>query len=471
MQCSFVEEIWERGGKLNALVSWPAEVPCTAEEALQVSLSRSGPLASLASQDLDTFHSFDCRWLPGRTCREGIVQSTCGFKRSCSLSQGWGYFGDVSSRAERQRLACRLYGRAGSYTALIDGGHSFPPARSQLTRLSCVQNTDTMDLPSPLPFLATLLPYLLSPEPTILPASFLSTPTTHHHTFLDPSPASPSYLQLLPSPLVEPLRESLSTLPIEDVEIGDARYNIEEGEVRSRIPLGLAGLAVVLMWEETSYPDGEHERPSWTFLSLAAIPAPGTPPIFYHSLAEALDQAGRNRPGPIEIRAREKEDVRADGEGTTPGAYGAAEDFWEGWEEDAPSGGEEEKVEEKESGHAGDYWERYGSVESVLGEEREVKGVTRSRRSSTIRAKASPNGTLLDSTPVVVQQGFELPSAQNGVAKENGVEKVSNGLVEGREEENLRFALAGLWGLYGGKGAGEEKKEAWMRIAAQVVRS
>lgn len=312
-----------------------------------------------------------------------------------------------------------------------------------------------MDLPSPLPFLATLLPYLLSTEPTTLPASFLSTPTTHHHTFLDPSPSSPSYLQLLPSSLVEPLRESLSTFPIEDVQLGDARYNLEEGEVRARIPLGLSGLAVVLLWEETSYPDGEHERPSWTFLTLSSLPAPGTPPIFYPSLSEALDQAGRNRPGPIEIRGREKEDSRADGEGTTPGAYGAAEDFWEGWEEDSVE--EEEEVKEVD---AGEYWARYGSVESVLGEEREERKVTRSRRSSTIRAKASPGAG--DSTPVVVQAGFAVPDIENGVgeAKE----------VEGREEESLRLALAGLWRLYGGKDAGEEKWEAWTRIAAQVVR-
>lgn len=379
--------------------------------------------------------------------------------------------------------------------------------------------------------------------------------------------------------------------------IGEVGWNVEEGQIKTRVEVGGNGLAVVLKWEELDYVaqpfagssyqngggDDEDEdkdsRPCWTFHTLTLMPSSSptsTPPVYHSSLTLALESAVKtsNRPSAINIAAAKKSTAdMAEGEGTTPGAYGAAEDFWDGWSDD---GGEEEsasrdyryaepvqeKREEDFGGGDASYWGSYESVEPMIGggssppAPRPVtptppssnrgspngdrgrpisqpSSVTRSRRSSTIRASAStsqPQTTLLESpvtpmaptpsppaTTTTKQIDFpplppssylspivhpakvpssahwasnhhttplELPSthvpspllipipapSKNGHS--NGDEVDSK--FDDKEDEALHFALAGLWTLYAGKGVGQEreaKMDKWMRLSAMVSRS
>ncbi|KAI5476438.1 hypothetical protein MNV49_007751 [Pseudohyphozyma bogoriensis] len=311
------------------------------------------------------------------------------------------------------------------------------------------------ELPSPYPLLTTLLPLLFTQTPSHLPPTLLSTPLSLSHRYLQPTPLDSKYLQLLPSPALTNLYHHLieSGAGEGQVELGTPGWNVEEGEgIKVRFPIGedegQGRVAVVLKWEEPTFGSGmaahskadeePDPRPCWTFHTLALVTkeSEGKPPLYHASMHDAIDHqqmeeqqrelknirpAGANGNGSMAIdipkganKGKQVEDM-AEGEGTTPGAYGNSEDFWSGWgdeegdEADAGAGGGLGGEEQEE----GDYWERYGEVESLVGEEDaataddlqleegdlvedELRGrdgerpLVRSRRSSTIRATAKP---------------------------------------------------------------------------------
>lgn len=392
-------------------------------------------------------------------------------------------------------------------------------------------------------------------------------------------------------------------------------YSIEPLSIRALVRLGNDGLALILQWEEATLPtgpggsfptdeEGEGDRAGWKFLSLDLY----TPndPLWVGSVQEALERAAKKAEGSGKGRAnmsiatpklppKSREDM-AEGEGTTPGAYGAAEDFWEGWGDDGEEGdGAEVSVVEVQTEEETErYWDSYGEVDTQVGGEEDdqddaedepeaaprPRSVTRSRRSSTIRAPVSPsfalaspsyfaaaqssntNGTSTPTSskdlptpppsdsrlaaplppapahsttllfnPDLAKNASSLHSSAAGDVKEisppahshtllfnpddkkNALPAAPNGdhallahsstllfnpdsnknhalrtsanssgspvaapsaesTAESREEESLRFALAGVWQLYaGGAGGSKEKQERWLRIASQVTQA
>lgn len=360
---------------------------------------------------------------------------------------------------------------------------------------------------------------------------------------------------------------------MDDPSLGAPLYSLDPSEVRSLITIGSSGLAVILRWEEEALPtaafgqgssanDEDDERPAWTFLTLAMYDSAQRGNLWFTSLEEALlavaqKQADRNSkaspaltiPTP-KLPPKSREEM-AEGEGTTPGAYGAAEDFWEGWEDDEPHGGDEAVA----TGAVGagrdqvddNYWDSYGGMESEVGgdDSEGVNGghydgpdaesippppishdghsdtssshysspdpatvpkpVVRSRRSSTIRAPISGLGstspnlsrrgssdpakslpspplnstrlfqplppapshlTSLSSPPLASQASF--PSLHESEASY----KTSRETFEDPEDEALRFALAGVWGLFSkGRVGDQDRRDRFLRVAAQVTRS
>ncbi|KDE02683.1 hypothetical protein MVLG_06772 [Microbotryum lychnidis-dioicae p1A1 Lamole] len=292
-----------------------------------------------------------------------------------------------------------------------------------------------MDLPPPQPACIALLPVLLSPTPRAIPGWQLSQLTRSAHHYLSTPVTSPAYLQPVQVDYeVTRLREEL-TDSITDPHLGDPLYAADASAIRALIPIGSSSLAVVLVWEEESvHPFGgafaglgnassstfarsedqdEQGLAGWRFLTLDRID-PDSPSAKHWSsdlrtaldglarqLSEAVETTGTGGSkkksggtGPMTIKTpkipiKSREEM-AEGEGTTPGAYGAPEDFWEGWEEeddhsergDHPSGvpggsiGEAYgtkpfPLEEKEAAQESSYWESYGSdvSGSVIGDD------------------------------------------------------------------------------------------------------
>ncbi|GAA5975013.1 hypothetical protein JCM11641_006802 [Rhodosporidiobolus odoratus] len=199
------------------------------------------------------------------------------------------------------------------------------------------------------------------------------------------------------------------------------------------LPLTTAA-EVAADWAEKGDEDKDDTRPGWTFLELQAlalpageISTPGTNgrrrPSWYPTLTEAVDAAtsslhsltapsirnsipellefqryspgfgSRNPPDPpsafslsdpeqeaegpetAETKGKKKKTPgeMEDGNGAaTPGAYGTADDFWDGWSEDEDEGsvGQVDLHEQQEKNDDAAYWNSYG--DSQIGEEPEA---------------------------------------------------------------------------------------------------
>ena len=313
--------------------------------------------------------------------------------------------------------------------------------------------------PEPFTFLTTLLPLIFTSSPSALPPTLLSKPTRLAHKFLSSEVGSSSYYCLSSREEydVERLRETIVTESYGEMNLGKAEweYDKEEREVRARVAVGKEGLCIIMVWEEaenstlkTPKPDDDipatptspsisveaeeedDDRPAWTFLTLSLL---GPTSQFKPTLKAAISYSSSHRPSAIDIpnsKTKKKEiGEMAQGEGTTPGAYGAAEDFWQGWSDDegaaaeANSSGRKSRDEVMKDANgtgddgADDYWGRYGEVEPVADSGREGRSeersvfesgttaagtttITRSRRSSTIKPplrsplSASPSPSL-----------------------------------------------------------------------------
>ncbi|KAL8287280.1 hypothetical protein RQP46_003732 [Phenoliferia psychrophenolica] len=413
-------------------------------------------------------------------------------------------------------------------------------------------------IPAPSISLPALLPLLFSPSPTPLPLSILSPTTSLSHKFLSTSPSSPSYLALLPSDRLSALHTRLVERGWSDLRLGPDHYTIEDGGIRGRVQVSLVdedpaekdALAVDLVWEAGGREGDDDGTPRWLFVTLSLVTKDSTPQGWFSSIEAASRSA--TPPSPPAPRTPREADFlpprsiaiprpsksttdMAEGEGTTPGAYGAAEDFWAGWSEDgeAEADNEEretylrEESEKQEDEKREGYWAQYGAVETSIGEvdleEEEAeeqhsnangrpKSITRSRRSSTIRGPAiatpppttpsgdspffqplpppsyiSPAPSPAAPSPTLVSVPSPSLSPTNGAesadmtpqatATTNGFHPTPAAVSPKRgqdEDEALQFALAGVWSLYA-KGATwdelERKKEKWDRMARMVSRS
>ena len=184
---------------------------------------------------------------------------------------------------------------------------------------------------SPLPFIISILPSLLSPSFVFLPPAVLSHPVHLRHHFLRPSPDSPGYLQATNDEViqgaVEGRRERLITgrwaeeggLPSDQGGIGSMiEWNAtlrEDDGIRARTVLGELAeerLALLLVWEDpkrvsmpaaataaaaannaTADHQEEHQEPGWRFYDLQL---PISKETWYSSLEEALLASGIKKP-------------------------------------------------------------------------------------------------------------------------------------------------------------------------------
>ncbi|ORY52815.1 hypothetical protein BCR35DRAFT_310553, partial [Leucosporidium creatinivorum] len=388
------------------------------------------------------------------------------------------------------------------------------------------------------------------------------------HHFLDSNPTDEAYLQPIrvQQQVTQLLQQLVEGAGLDSLSPSAPLYSIDPLSIRSLIHLAPTPLAIILQWDD-QHPiptaafaqEQELERPAWCFLTLELYTEGDDQ--WSSSLEEALKKGASKVGGGAsaaksamriptpKVPPKTREEM-AEGEGTTPGAYGDAEDFWGGYSDDegasAEQGGNEQEVQEVRED---DYWESYGEVESELAEESgggldlrgeeeaaggAPKSITRSRRSSTIRPPIIPSPSQstatsyfsppesisttptldshADSTPTLpslpsptkdlptpppssTRLDAALPPAPSHFSNSlitafppststSGEEKdlpapLLNGHhsaseegadVEDREEESLRFALAGVWQLYaGGAGGSKDKRDRWLRIASQVT--
>ncbi|KAK4047040.1 hypothetical protein OIO90_006323 [Microbotryomycetes sp. JL221] len=253
-----------------------------------------------------------------------------------------------------------------------------------------------MDLPDPRHTCARLLPLLLSQEHERLPTTLLAAPTAQSHHYLNTTPTQHEYLQpvTVKHGVIELHNKLIEAGHHDEVQVGEPMYNVDDTAIRSMVPIGNEGLSIVLMWEEASLPNSafghgdahleDEERPSWAFQTLDHVPSFASSPTTRHSLQkmwhstleraiEAVKDLIKSRPvniGQQGTKIKSKQEM-AEGEGTTPGAYGAAEDFWAGWNDDDDNDDETDtrRVVDQSNGAAtgthdnstadDDYWGRY----------------------------------------------------------------------------------------------------------------
>ncbi|GAA6011122.1 hypothetical protein JCM11491_006734 [Sporobolomyces phaffii] len=257
---------------------------------------------------------------------------------------------------------------------------------------------------------------------------------------------------------------------------------------------------------------------------------------------DEYDEYGtRRRTGTSRVKTREE---MAEGEGTTPGAYGDSNDFWAGWsdseeENEADSGVgfvNDTRGRDTEKEDDDEYWGAYGGVTNQVDDGRREdlvqespvigyggetsaavappadspsKVKTRSRRSSTVTpfnlSTLSSTSAPAASTPPTNDEPrdrdvphsssfltFDSPAQSSApfthddtasattvapplasavkLASVTGQDVASN--ASAGEDDSLRFALAGIWGLYKGSVEGrEERRRKFERIAGEVLRS
>lgn len=263
-------------------------------------------------------------------------------------------------------------------------------------------------IPSPLPFIVSLLPHLLSSSDTLLPSSSLSSLVRYRHQFLHPSPDSLSYLQAQSiraqdqelAQIVEDRRQQLISEfgdAIEEVRLGDVGYSFEkheEGRLTARIGLD-ERLQVLVSWEKDASAEEEQESDAWHYedLQLYRAAEKGWHPSVHEAAAAMLQstKAGSTSSPPSsttaavgesETRARsgsylpahldrKEEIVQMEG---SDGNIMGDDDYWDGVyssdedndEDRYGSGGARGsgigKVEHDES----QYWQAYAMQESMI---------------------------------------------------------------------------------------------------------
>ncbi|GAA5936731.1 hypothetical protein JCM1841_001982 [Sporobolomyces salmonicolor] len=285
-----------------------------------------------------------------------------------------------------------------------------------------------MDLPPPHAFLSTILPLLFSPDPLPLAPSLLSQPTKQAIHYLSLSPDDVGYWALGKDDdgVSERRRAVVEAGNLEDLQLGNAHYSFDLEELKAFVSISLpypssstpGRIGVVLLWEEQATPaaaattggagaeEPDEGRPGWAFLRLEALPAEGQEassrgcrPNWYPTIGQAIDASTSalspalsprraSPPAPLDFSGQsgkttnspsypvqptsagakkfKSAEEMAEGEGSTPGAYGAAEDFWAGWSDD--EGDDEARgVADKENDEAG-YWASYGGIATQVGD-------------------------------------------------------------------------------------------------------
>lgn len=286
-----------------------------------------------------------------------------------------------------------------------------------------------MDLPSPTSTLITLLPFLLASPAASIPSNLLSSPVLQSHLYLNHSPTSLHYLQPITKP-TEQVQLSLEAL-IEnqgDIELSRPKWRIEgDGEIRSKILLSLSnfnkpgGLEVILLWEEDKNGMGsmgledQIEGPSWGFLSLveSRSRSSSSEDDGYSATFELAMESLRTRMIPKvpststvkEINGGEIEEA----EGTTPGAYAGAEDFWEGW------GEEEATIDDQDDDDVINRALNY-SEEAVRREEQERYGMNSTAFDQHLSSNTS---TGQSSFEAALSSRYDLPTPTSTIATLN----------------------------------------------------
>lgn len=197
------------------------------------------------------------------------------------------------------------------------------------------------------------------------------------------------------------------------------RFNADIEQLRCIVPVTNTSLALVLAWEPASDETAEAAKTScsptsdlfggstratstWTFLRLhdTAKPSPRSYPTAREALEAVRDsimpstsqlpshdldaQAGPRKSPPIAITTTTSNKPRtrhemAEGEGSTPGAYGAAEDFWAGYSDDDEGGASSQDQDLGRHNFTHDdqvdddtsYWNSYDEAEPQIEDEPE----------------------------------------------------------------------------------------------------
>jgi len=232
-----------------------------------------------------------------------------------------------------------------------------------------------VNIPSPLPFLITLLPLILSPT-VYLPASQLSTFVLLRHHFLKPlHPTSQSYLQASPNDSVEETREHLSSFSscLEEIELSKVGYSakIEEfGRIIAKVKLGKDGreLSLLVVWEEAqaiqqhqpaSEQDGEDVQAGWRYYDLQPPTSSSNRDVWYETIGEALNSLIE---APGEAREAARTQASHDHGAVQQSSTTDDDDFWAGVEDSDDEGGPNAastKRSANQSQDEDDYWAAY----------------------------------------------------------------------------------------------------------------
>ncbi|GAA6046977.1 hypothetical protein JCM3770_003460 [Rhodotorula araucariae] len=285
----------------------------------------------------------------------------------------------------------------------------------------------------PEPFLLGILHLLLAPFASPLPPALLSQTTRQAIHYLSIAPDDETYWTCgrRDEGVSRRRRELIEAGNLDDLVISLPHFAFDLDETKCLITLSLPYaqtdhcLGVVLAWEDSTSPlaaatggapapaptqrtpgqiSDDDVRPGWTFLELQALDAPPgrlttvgpggrRRPSWYPSLGEAVAAATSGLAGSLALprsgapraeaeavekdgaREEERKKLRAaldmdDGEGTTPGAIGSAEDFWAGWSDDEKgTGGTAATAPREDDQDDAGYWDSYGGIDTQVGGE------------------------------------------------------------------------------------------------------
>lgn len=223
---------------------------------------------------------------------------------------------------------------------------------------------------SPLTFLSRILPSLISSQSQHYDRPFEAIEVSEllrlSHRYLEPSPRSQEYYQLR-TPASTEVERIRSELDLDSVRIGRAEWRVDESDgIIVRVVLSndaVDELAVLLKWERLGGGEGgETSESDWTYLTMEL---PSTRIVYSADLPAAIEEYSGSMQSahyatPIDIVSSKPVQDMAEGEGTTPGAYGAADDFWSGYLDDderreavAKEQEEEEEYDEDEDNPTG----------------------------------------------------------------------------------------------------------------------
>lgn len=310
-------------------------------------------------------------------------------------------------------------------------------------------------IPSPLPALLQLLPFLLAESPCPIPASLLSDPVVQRHYYMSSKADSPEYLQghFADAETTENLHQ-LAAQGVENVApTKDIKYTAaydEENRLIARIRIaGWTGkkhaLYLWLMWEEASSSKGSDAssngqlESAWRFYDIKAPShCTGDPQIWKDTIQQTLADVAEVK----RFAAEQQEELEDEDEEKAAARYWGGVSDNDNEAQQSPASRLQTMSVDSEDDDA--YWSEYGKQKSTIGGE----------------ARLSSNG-----------DNGARPSAASSA--QSAMRKSAPSSCGNADAATIQ-ALQGVWNLYRQLNAShhhdeEESRAAFLELARQAA--